>query len=127
MVQQTKVDVLGGRRVNVDGNTYAKLFLAQREDSGKDAYGVIPMTLTCEADVIDQLKGHELPNLNRPLPYFRGISRRFVHSSIFSRVGASGIVGAVQSGAASCPWALRGQSCAGTSATRRACGAPGIG
>ena len=64
MMQQTiKVDVLGARRVNVDGNTYAKLFLAQREDSGKDAYGVIPMTLTCESDVIDQLKGHELPKL----------------------------------------------------------------
>lgn len=64
MMQQTiKVDVLGGRRVNVDGNTYAKLYLAQREDTDKNAYGVIPMTLTCESDVIDQLKVHELPKL----------------------------------------------------------------
>lgn len=64
MMQQTiKVDVLGGRRVNVDGNTYSKLFLAQREDGNKDAYGVIPMTLTCESEVIDQLKSHELPKL----------------------------------------------------------------
>lgn len=64
MMQQTiKVDVLGARRVHVDGNTYAKLFLAQREDTGKDAYGVIPMTLTCEAELIDQLKSHELPKL----------------------------------------------------------------
>ena len=64
MMQQTiKVDVLGARRVNVDGNTYSKLFLAQREDENKDVYGVIPMTLTCESEVIDQLKAHELPKL----------------------------------------------------------------
>ena len=61
MIQQTlKVDVLGGRRVNVDGNTYSKLFLAQREDDN-NAHGVIPMTLTCESEVIDQLKGIDLP------------------------------------------------------------------
>lgn len=60
MQQMIKVDVLGGRRVHVDGTTYSKLFLGQREDD-KNAIGVIPMTLSCEAEVIDQLRGRDLP------------------------------------------------------------------
>lgn len=61
MMQQTiRVDVLGARRITVDGSTFCKLWLGQREDT-KDVKGVIPMTMSCEPELIDQLDTQALP------------------------------------------------------------------
>lgn len=61
MLQQTlDVEVLGIRRVYVDGNTYTKLYLSERVDDG-DVKGVIPMTMPAEPALVDQLQPAHLP------------------------------------------------------------------
>lgn len=60
MQQTIRVDVLGARRITVDGSTFCKLWLGQREDT-KDVKGVIPMTMSCEPELIDQLDTQALP------------------------------------------------------------------
>ncbi|WP_435101048.1 hypothetical protein [Arhodomonas sp. AD133] len=64
MNQIIDVDILGVRRITVDGNTYTKLFLAERQDT-KDVKGVIPMTMPCEPDVADQLDASTLPRQHK--------------------------------------------------------------
>lgn len=61
MLQQNmKLQVLGGRRVTVDGKTYAKLFIGQPEATD-DQKGVQVMTINCDSDVIDKLDAKNLP------------------------------------------------------------------
>ncbi|WP_440996594.1 hypothetical protein [Arhodomonas sp. SL1] len=64
MQQVLDVDVLGIRRVHVDGNTYTKLYLAERVDDG-DVKGVIPMTMPADPKLVDQLDATQLPRQHK--------------------------------------------------------------
>lgn len=63
MLQQTlKVEVLGFRKVDVDGTAYCKLYIAQQQND-ENHKGIIPLALNADPVINDQLANVSLPRL----------------------------------------------------------------
>lgn len=63
MLQQTlKVEVLGFRKVDVDGTAYCKLYIAQQQND-ENHKGIIPLALNADPVINDQLANVSLPKL----------------------------------------------------------------